>query len=55
MMFVLVFSVIFGLSAGVYLAATSPDARLTKKSREAPFRGELAKEMNDSAPPPEKF
>jgi hypothetical protein len=30
--------------AGVYMMATSPDARLSKHSRKAPFRGDIKDE-----------
>ena len=48
-MFVIVFSLCFGAAAGIYITATTPDARITKKSREAPFRGDLKNELDQNA------
>ena len=48
-MFVIVFSLCFGAAAGIYITSTTPDARITKKSREAPFRGDLKNELDQNA------
>lgn len=48
-MFVIGFSLCFGAAAAVYITATTPDARITKKSRESPFRGDLKDELDLNA------
>lgn len=40
------------ITAGLTLGSHTPDARVTKHSRQSAFRGELEEEMNASSPHP---
>ena len=43
-MSVIAFAIFFSSGTGLYMVATSPDARVSKSSRKAIFRGELKDE-----------